>query len=159
MDMLPSKYIRVSYFWPKCAKRSFCVWRVSKKLKKIEKKIEKILKFFFFTKSILSIIYELCQNLGYLRSLWKAQETKTLGGALSAPPPYKVWLISINADWSAYHFTISNPAYWPPAYELWDTRDLRDRRYLRYLRNQKVKEIWDSIDLIEKRFKSDSERL
>ena len=38
MDMLPSKYIRVSYFWPKNAKKPFCVWRVSKKLKKIEKK-------------------------------------------------------------------------------------------------------------------------
>ena len=47
MDMLPSKYIRVSYFWPKSAKKSFCVWRVSKKLKKIEKNFEKILNFFF----------------------------------------------------------------------------------------------------------------
>ena len=35
---------------------------------------------------IFSIIYELCQNLGYLRSLWKAPETKTIRGALSAPP-------------------------------------------------------------------------
>ena len=32
-------------------------------------------------------IYELCQNLGSLRSLWKAPETKTLGGALSPPLP------------------------------------------------------------------------
>ena len=71
----------------KC-KKSFCVWRVSKKLKKIEKYFEKNLNFFFM-KSILIIIYELCQHLGSLRSLWKAPETKTLGGALSAPPPYK----------------------------------------------------------------------
>ena len=28
MDMLPSKYIKVRYFWPKSAKKSFCVWRV-----------------------------------------------------------------------------------------------------------------------------------
>ena len=47
MDLLPSKYVKVSYFWPKSAKKSFCVWRVSKKLKKIEKNFEKILKFFF----------------------------------------------------------------------------------------------------------------
>ena len=47
MDMLPSEYIKVSYFWPKSAKKSFCLLRVSKKLKKIEKNFEKILKFFF----------------------------------------------------------------------------------------------------------------
>ena len=42
-------------------------------------------------------IYELCQNLGSLRSLWKAPETKTLGGALSAPtPPCKVGLTRTN---------------------------------------------------------------
>ena len=55
MDMLPSKYIRVSYFWPKSAKNYFCVWRVSKKVKKIEKKFEKNLNFFFI-KPILNII-------------------------------------------------------------------------------------------------------
>ena len=41
MDMLPSKYIKVSYFWPKSAKKSFCLLRVYKKLKKIEKKMKK----------------------------------------------------------------------------------------------------------------------
>ena len=46
MDMLPSEYIKVSYFWPQSAKISFCLLRVSKKLKKIEKKIE-----FFFHKT------------------------------------------------------------------------------------------------------------
>ena len=89
MDMLPFKYIKVSYFLSKSAKKSFCVWRMSKKLKKIEKNFEKILKF-FFTKPILSIIYELCQHLGSLRSLLKAPETKTLGaegGGTECPPP------------------------------------------------------------------------
>ena len=86
MDMLPSEYIKVSYFWPKSAKKSFCLWRVSKKRKKIEKNFEKNLKFFFI-KSILIIIYELCQNLGYLRSLWRAPETKTLGGCTQSPSP------------------------------------------------------------------------
>ena len=79
MDMLPSEYIKVSYFWPKSAKKSFCLLRVSKKLKKIEKNFEKILNFFFI-KLIINIIHELCQHLGSLRSLWKAPETKTLGG-------------------------------------------------------------------------------
>ena len=37
MDMLPSEYIKVSYFWPKSAKKYFCLLRVSKKLKKMEK--------------------------------------------------------------------------------------------------------------------------
>ena len=43
---------------------------------------------FFFIKSFLIIIYELCQHLGSLRSLWKAPETKTLGGGgTKCPPP------------------------------------------------------------------------
>ena len=44
-------------------------------VQKTEKKIEKN-----FKNSILNIIYELCQHLGSLRSLWKAPETQTLGG-------------------------------------------------------------------------------
>ena len=63
------------------------------KLKKIEENFEKILNF-FFTKPIFSIIYELCLNLGYLRSLWKAPETKTWGGT----PPDKVGLTK-NQKW------------------------------------------------------------
>ena len=47
MDMLPSKYVKENYFWPKSAKKSFCVWRVFKKLKKIKINFEKNLKFFF----------------------------------------------------------------------------------------------------------------
>ena len=82
MDMLPSKYIRVNYFWPKSARKSFCVWRMSKKLKK-----------FCVIKSILIMIFELCQHLGSLRSLWKAPETKTWGGV---PPLYKVGLKTID---------------------------------------------------------------
>ena len=84
MDMLPSEYIKVSYFWPKSAKKSFCFLRVSKKLKKIEK--------IFFIKPILNIIYELCQHLVSLRSL---QRPKPQKGALNAPPPFlrggEVW--------------------------------------------------------------------
>ena len=57
---------------------------MSKKLKIIEKILN-----FFYEKPILSIIYELCQYLGSIRSLWKAPEAKTLGGgvggAMSAP--------------------------------------------------------------------------
>ena len=41
---------------------------------------------------IIDIIHELCQHLGSLRSLWKAPETKTLGGGTECPPPYKVGL-------------------------------------------------------------------
>ena len=47
------------------------------------------------------MIYELCQHLGSLRSLWKAPETKTLGGgALSAPPPCKVGLRQIESSFN-----------------------------------------------------------
>ena len=60
IDMLPSKYIKVNYFLPKSAKKCFCVWRVSKILKKKLKKFWKKFRIFFFTKPILSIIYELC---------------------------------------------------------------------------------------------------
>ena len=72
MDMFHSEYIKVTYFWPKSAKKSFCVWRVSKKLKKNWKKL-----IFFFVIIILTIIYEMCQHLGSFRSLWKAPKTKT----------------------------------------------------------------------------------
>ena len=40
MDMLPSKYIKVSYFCPQIAKKSCCLLRVSKKLKKLKKILE-----------------------------------------------------------------------------------------------------------------------
>ena len=33
MDMLPSQYIKVRYFWPKSAKKSFCLLRVSNFIK------------------------------------------------------------------------------------------------------------------------------
>ena len=57
------------------------------KTEKKETNFEKIL-IFFFTKPILGIIYELCQNLGYLRD-------PNLSGGDSVPPPrYKVGLKS-----------------------------------------------------------------
>ena len=34
-DILPSEYIKVSYFWPKSAKKLFCLFRASKKTEKI----------------------------------------------------------------------------------------------------------------------------
>ena len=43
MDVLPSEYIKKLFLAQKC-KKSFCVWRVSKKLKKLGK----IWKFFFY---------------------------------------------------------------------------------------------------------------
>ena len=60
-------------------------------MKKIEKNVEKIFNFFFI-KPILIIIYELCQHLGSLRSLWKAKETKSLEGGAFSAPLYKVGL-------------------------------------------------------------------
>ena len=50
-----------------------------KGVQKAEKNFES-----FFIKSILSIIYELSQDLESLSLLWKVPETKTLGGTL--PP-------------------------------------------------------------------------
>ena len=68
--MLPSKYIKVSYFWPSSAKKIFlCVTGVQKTEKNLKKND------FFFIKPIPCIIH--VQHLEFLRSLRKAPETKT----------------------------------------------------------------------------------
>ena len=59
MDMLPSEYIKVSYFWPKSAKKYFCLLTVPKKLKKMEKKIQ-----FFFI--FFSLFNTLCIQKDFL---------------------------------------------------------------------------------------------
>ena len=64
MDMLPSKYIRVSNFWPKSAKKIFLFVKGVQKTKKNEKNFE----IFFFIKLILNIIHELCQHLESLNN-------------------------------------------------------------------------------------------
>ena len=61
MDMLlPSKYIKVSYFWLQSAKYLFV-----QKTEKTEKDFSKFC--LILIKPILDIIYELCQHLGSLR--------------------------------------------------------------------------------------------
>ena len=67
MYMMPSKYMKVSYVWPKSAKKNFLSVKGVQKLKKIENFFVKKLNFFPI-KTVVSIIYELCQHLGSLRS-------------------------------------------------------------------------------------------
>ena len=88
--MLPSEYIRVSYFWPKSAKKSFCVWRVSKKLKKIEKNFEKILKFFFHKINSHYHIW-IVPTSGVSQITLEGSRDQNLRGVHS-PPPDKVRL-------------------------------------------------------------------
>ena len=92
MDILPSKYIRVTYFWPKSAKISFCVWRVSKKLKKILKKFWKNFEIFFHTVNSHYYIW-------IVPTSWVPQIT--LEGSRDQnlrAPPYKVGL----KNWMRY---------------------------------------------------------
>ena len=70
-------------------------WKTEKNGKKNWKKL----------KPILNIIYELCQHLGSLRSLWKAPETKILGHfkwlSWWSGSIYKKWLpCTMQGHWS-----------------------------------------------------------
>ena len=91
MDLLPSEYIKVSYFWPKSAKKSFCLWRVSKKRKKIEKNFEKNLKFFFH-KNISKYNIWIVPTFGVPQITLEGSRDQNLRGGHWVPPPYKVGL-------------------------------------------------------------------
>ena len=86
MDILPFEYIKLSYFWPKSAKKSFFVWGVSKKLKKL-KKIEKNFWFFFHKTNSYYHIW-IVPTPGVPQITLEGSRDQNLwgwGGALSAP--------------------------------------------------------------------------
>ena len=62
MDMLSTKYIKVSYFWPKSAKNLFVYEGCPKNWKKFKKIWEKFW-FFFLHKSQFSVSYMNCANI------------------------------------------------------------------------------------------------
>ena len=113
MDMLPSKYIRVSYFWPKSAKKSFCVWRVSKKLKKIEKKnLKKFWIFLEFTTTVVSNVYttwgynKIPIILFHVRSIWH-QAVWSVSADSIRPNKTGTWLL-IKCSFQNGPFSIKN---------------------------------------------------
>ena len=74
-DTLKKKPLK-SIFWGSNGHVALTVYKSKLFLTQKCKKIFFVI--IFFIKPIVSIIYELCQHLGSLGSLWKAPETKTL---------------------------------------------------------------------------------